>query len=161
MNMIVYLFHHETKIKLTLLNPYIQTFFQPKLKPSSSLNFSTRKCIVSKFLFVAVRLVGGSDNATGRVEVYYNGTWGTVCDDDWDIRDARVVCRQLGFQYALNAYENAHYGQGTGPILLDNVACSGSESSLISCSSAVLGSHNCDHSEDAGVQCGNTEGEKN
>ena len=118
-----------------------------------------RQLHLVKLLILVVRLVGGSDNATGRVEVYYNGTWGTVCDDAWDLRDARVVCRQLGFHDALNAYQNARYGQGTGPILLDNVACSGSESSLISCSYTVLGSHNCDHTEDAGVRCENTEGE--
>ena len=113
------------------------------------------------FTVLAVRLVGGSDNATGRVEVYSNGTWGTVCDDNWDIRDARVVCRQLGFRYALNAYHNAPYGRGTGPILLDNVTCFGSESSLFSCGHSGVGNHNCSHSKDASVRCGNTGGENN
>ena len=93
------------------------------------------------------------------MEVYYNGTWGTVCDDLWDIDDARVVCRQLGFRYALNAYGNARYGQGTGPILLDRLSCFGSESSLYSCSHTGLGSHNCDHSEDASVRCDSIAGE--
>ena len=109
---------------------------------------------------LVTRLVGGLDNATGRVEVYYNGTWGTVCNDGWDIYDARVVCRQLGFRYALNAYERHHYGRGTGPILLDELHCSGSESSLLSCIHQGVGEHNCDHSEDAGVRCGNTGGEE-
>ena len=93
------------------------------------------------------------------MEVYYNGTWGTVCDDHWDVNDAHVVCRQLGFSYALNAYQSARYGQGTGPILLDDVGCFGNESSLFSCKGLAVGYHNCRHSEDASVRCGNTGGE--
>ena len=107
---------------------------------------------------LAVRLAGGSNN-TGRVEVLVNGTWGTVCDHHWDINDAHVVCRQLGFRYALNAYLGARYGQGTGPILLDDVDCLGSESQLISCNHREVGNHNCQHREDASVRCGNIEGE--
>ena len=91
---------------------------------------------------------------------FYDGTWGTVCDDNWDIDDAHVVCRQLGFRYALKAYGSAHYGQGTGPILLSNVDCSGSESSLFSCRHDRVGKHYCHHYEDAGVRCVNTKGEK-
>ena len=105
-----------------------------------------------------MRLVGGSSNA-GRVEVYYNGTWGTVCDDYWDINNARVVCRQLGFRHALNTYRSAHYGQGTGSILFENVSCEGSESSLFSCWHRGVGNHNCNHNKDVSVRCGNTEGE--
>ena len=95
------------------------------------------------------------------MEIYYNGTWGTVCHDDWDINDARVVCRQLGFRYALNAYRNARYGQGAGPILLDNVFCDGYESSLFSCSHSRMENHNCDHSQDASVQCSESPPGKN
>ena len=112
------------------------------------------------FSILAVRLAGGSDNA-GRVEVYYNGTWGTVCHDDWDINDARVVCRQLGFRYALAAYRHARYGQGTRPILLGKVNCFGYESSLFSCSHSGVGNHDCNHSGNASVRCGNTRGENN
>ena len=107
-----------------------------------------------------LRLVGGSHNA-GRVEIYYKGTWGTVCDNDWDINDAHVVCRQLGFPYALDAYQGAHYGQGTGQILLDNVKCLGNEPSLFSCRHGGVENNNCDHREDASVRCGNTGGKIN
>ena len=110
------------------------------------------------FAILAVRLVGGSYNA-GRVEIYHNGTWGTVCDDGWDINNAHVVCRQLGFRYALNVYLNAHYSQGTGSILSDDVSCSGSESSLFSCRRRGVGIHKCDHSKNFSVRCGNIEGE--
>ena len=111
---------------------------------------------------LAVRLAGGSDNATGRVQVYYiTAHGGTVCDDGWDIRDANVVCRQLGFRYALNAYDGARYGKGTGPIFLDDVNCLRSESSLFSCRHNGVRNHNCVHDEDAGVQCGNVGSENN
>ena len=80
-----------------------------------------------------------------------NDTWGTVCDDAWDINDANVVCRQLGYLGATNAYYGGQYGPGTGPIWLDDVACSGNESSIFHCSYTTQ--HDCTHSEDAGVSC--------
>ena len=85
--------------------------------------------------------------------MYYSGTWGTVCDDRWDITDAKVVCRELGYPVATNAHHRAHFGQGTGTIWLDEVSCRGSESRLSYCSHKGWGSHDCSHSEDAGVRC--------
>ena len=76
-----------------------------------------------------------------------------MCDDDWDLTDARVVCRELGFSRAVSAYQRAHFGRGTGPIWLDNVECTGSESRLDHCDHNGVGDHNCGHSEDAGVVC--------
>ena len=100
-----------------------------------------------------VRLLGGNGVNTGRVEVYYNNIWGTVCDDDWDLNDAAVVCRQLGFPGAISSSCCATFGQGTGPIWLDDVKCTGSETSLSSCSHGGWGRHNCAHKEDVQVLC--------
>ncbi|XP_030851596.1 deleted in malignant brain tumors 1 protein-like [Strongylocentrotus purpuratus] len=103
--------------------------------------------------YSGVRLVGGSNDAEGRVEVMHNGSWGTICDDSWDLRDARVVCRMLGFDGALDAPGSARFGQGSGDILLDDVWCSGTEENLAECPHRGVGVHNCGHNEDAGAIC--------
>ena len=100
-----------------------------------------------------VRLVGGNGVNTGRVEVYHNNTWGTVCDEGWDLNDAAVVCRELGFPGAISPSCCATFGQGTGTIWLGRVVCIGSESSLSSCSHPRWGIENCGHGDDAGVNC--------
>ena len=101
-----------------------------------------------------VKLVGGPTTYEGRVEVYLQGQWSTVCDDFWDSRDASVVCRQLGLSpNGAVALTDAYYGQGTGPILLDNVMCTGEELYLTSCPNNGLYVHDCVHAEDAGVRC--------
>ena len=108
---------------------------------------------LSLSLPVPLRLVGGSSEAEGRVEVFHSGRWGTVCSNGWDLRDATVVCRQLGYGTAVGAPGGAAFGWGSGPIWYDNVNCSGSEASLTQCAHRGLGVHDCDHSQDAGVIC--------
>lgn len=97
-----------------------------------------------------IRLVGGNETA-GRVEVFKLGVWGTVCDDSWDITDANVVCRQLGFREASAALDGAAFGLGSGPTHYDDVACLGHETAISECGSAEA--ENCEHTEDASVVC--------
>ncbi|XP_058888386.1 macrophage receptor MARCO-like isoform X4 [Acipenser ruthenus] len=94
------------------------------------------------------RIVGTSKQ--GRAELFHNGDWGTICNDGWDIKAATVFCRMLGYQQATEFYTDGH---GTGPILLDDLICAGTESSLSACRSGGWKKHNCGHSEDAGVEC--------
>ncbi|NWQ88873.1 HIPL1 protein, partial [Burhinus bistriatus] len=108
----------------------------------------------------AVRLMEkrGHGRSWGRVEVYINGEWGTVCDDGWSSPAAAVVCRQLGFPYVVRASKKAEFGEGTSlRILLDDVQCSGQEKTLLECDHADIGTHNCSHEEDAGVVCSREE----
>ncbi|XP_075399999.1 neurotrypsin isoform X2 [Tenrec ecaudatus] len=103
--------------------------------------------------FPALRLAGGSSVYEGRVEVYHGGQWGTVCDDQWDDADAEVVCRQLGLSGIAKAWNQAYFGEGSGPVLLDEVRCTGNELSIEQCPKSSWGEHNCGHKEDAGVSC--------
>nr|XP_046172376.1 T-cell differentiation antigen CD6-like isoform X2 [Oncorhynchus gorbuscha] len=101
----------------------------------------------------AVRLAGGSHHCEGRVELWREEKWGTVCDDSWDLRDGGVVCAQLGCGSALNVSgEGGSFEAGVGLVLLDEVNCGGSERNLWECPS--MGTVNdCGHKEDAAVVC--------
>ncbi len=102
----------------------------------------------------SLRLVDGNYPYEGRVEVFYHGQWGTICDDLWDIQDATVVCQQLGFPAAESAFSATdRFSIGTGEIFLDDLQCSGDESRLIDCQHPGWRTQNCGHSEDAAVVC--------
>ena len=106
-----------------------------------------------------IRLIGGSTSSEGRVEVFYGGAWGTVCDDVWDLNDANVVCRYLGFSGATGAPGSAFYGQGSGDIVLDEVQCLGTETNIAFCTHGGYNVNDCHHGEDAGVVCSGQQGE--
>ena len=102
----------------------------------------------------AVRLVNGADANEGRVEVFLYGRWGTMCDDDWDLGEATVVCHQLGYLRAVEAPRLAAFGAGSGPSWYHSLYCTGTESNLTECSKSTsnFGSA-CPHSRDAGAVC--------
>jgi deleted-in-malignant-brain-tumors protein 1 len=113
------------------------------------------RCILSLPGNKHVRLTGGKNEFEGRVEIYFKGIWGSVCDDDWDINDGHVACRMLGYVRALRVYCCSKYGpSASGRIFLDDVKCTGKEDSLVKCPRRAAGTHNCDvHRESAGVVC--------
>ncbi|XP_074427337.1 antigen WC1.1-like [Larus michahellis] len=100
-----------------------------------------------------IRAVGGEKGCSGRVEVWHRGSWGTVCDDSWDMRDAEVACRQLGCGPAVSALAEAAFGEGSGPIWLEQVECRGTEPSLQDCWARPGDSGACRHKEDAALIC--------
>ena len=100
----------------------------------------------------SIRLVNGRDPYEGRVEVCYLNTWGTVCNDSWSLNDATVACRQLGYQGG-TTLSSSSFREGTGPIWLDDLICTGSESRLVDCKHSGYGVHNCVHYQDAGLRC--------
>ena len=101
-----------------------------------------------------VRLVGGDTLLEGRVEVFLLGQWGTVCDNNWDLADATVVCHELGYLRAVEAPRSAYFGAGSGPSWYYRTYCTGTERNLTRCSYSNnnFGSA-CPHSQDAGVVC--------
>lgn len=100
----------------------------------------------------ALRLVDGEGTTTGRLEVFHDGQWGTVCDDGFDETDARVACRQLGF---VDGTPDESVPGGVDPIWMDDVACVGTEARLVDCPFSGFGVENCTHTEDIGLICTN------
>ena len=123
-----------------------------------------------------VRLAGGPLPNEGRVEVCVSGQWKTVCDNNWSMNEAQVVCRQLGYYNSQGQYDTtvdlayvvyalcdctaadvvpltrASHGQGTG-MIVEQIRCNGAERRLTDCTVRDEGDGECSHNEDAGVIC--------
>ena len=109
-------------------------------------------------LLIAIQLVGSPNADEGRIQIYFENTWWTICDQSWDLSDAFVACRQLGFASAKATYRGSEHNW-KGPtsddvqVLMSGVYCRGNESNLLECSHTEFGKHSCSHEDDVGVQC--------
>lgn len=123
-----------------------------------------------------IRLLEGSMQSvsSGRVEVCYSNSYGSVCNSRWDQRDATVVCRRLGLgttgesrqvrvkiisrdqplTEAVAVRNGTYFGESDSTILLDDVVCQGNENNLLECAHNGIGQHDCTSQETAGVICG-------
>ncbi|XP_071502518.1 scavenger receptor cysteine-rich domain-containing group B protein-like [Diadema antillarum] len=158
------------RIRPVLLDKVQCNGLESNLSTCQHVGVGVKSCHESKYAAAtcttrgSLRLVNGSTPSEGRIEVLSeSGEWGTVCDDGWDITDAWVACKELGYPKALEARTNPSpsrseppFGQGTGPILLDGVMCI-DQKLLRDCRvEKAWGIHDCSHREDAGVVCGDT-----
>jgi len=94
--------------------------------------------------------------ASGRLEIFHAGQWGTVCDDYFGAVDAKVVCKQLGLPNgaATALFLTAVPTAGSAELIwMDDVVCSGAEGSLAQCPFASWGFNDCDYTENVGVSC--------
>lgn len=105
-----------------------------------------------------MELFGGHIPGTGHVKIFNDGKWGAVCDDGWVLANANVVCRTLGFQFALGHSTQSWFGEADIEILLDDVQCYGDEETLLDCKSSPWGWSDCTASELAGVFCSPSQG---
>lgn len=151
-----------------------------------TVHISTDVFILKWFSPGAARLIGGGSNKSGRLEIYLNGQWGTVCDTHLTDRDASVICRQLGLgydpSYLLRLYccecmvqllitcllvyseigtalQHSYFGPGSGLFHYERLGCRGNENSLLECRGRKFVSGDCNHGNEAGVVCAAPAGE--
>ena len=103
---------------------------------------------------VEVRLTGEDVRHVGRVEIKYKGVWGTVSNQGWDKTDAHVVCRQLGYHYALQTeIMSATQKFVAQPVWFSDVSCNGTEISILDCNVSIVAGQQWLHDSDVGVVC--------
>ena len=104
----------------------------------------------NRFFFAIVRLVGwGNVTSKGRVEVFTDGAWRGVCGNRWDLNDANVVCRQLGFKGAITSVTSSDRYRSR---LIHDVTCKGNERFLKECDH-IVSTRYCTNNRDAGAVC--------
>lgn len=100
---------------------------------------------------------GETGGSSGRLEIYHDSEWGTICVDSFGSAEAIVACRQLGFLTATRFGTVGLLGFARAsiftPTWLDEVDCIGFESRLASCNNNGFGNEDCDHSQDVAVAC--------
>ncbi|ELK09164.1 Scavenger receptor cysteine-rich domain-containing protein LOC284297 like protein [Pteropus alecto] len=141
------------RIPLASVEPSAEIPAEGSPESSKDLASSPARSTVGGSGLFQVRLADGPNQCAGRLEVWHAGRWGTVCDDNWDLRDGTVACWELGCGQVRPRVGKTHYGPGTGPIWLDDMGCKGTEASLSDCPAGAWGQHNCDHEEDVGLTC--------
>ena len=104
----------------------------------------------------SIRLMGGATSSEGRLEIYFSGRWGTVCENGWGARSAETVCKELGFNRLVRKTDGSLYtydGANDSPVWLEEVQCEGDEERLSECPHGPLGTHLCSHEHDVGIIC--------
>lgn len=100
-----------------------------------------------------VRLVGGDNRCSGRVEINDRDGWKSVCDSHFGAKAADVVCRDLQCGRALPVTRASPSAEGTGPIWDRELQCVGNESTLSSCPTRTPQDQPCTQTSTAAVSC--------
>ncbi|WAR13350.1 FBP1-like protein [Mya arenaria] len=140
---------HEQDVSISCGFNVFSTTTQSRPDTTISSTIRTTTWSVTEY---GIRLVDGPSCSEGRLEVSYNGVWGTVCDDSFGSVDANVACRSLGFSGASSNWDSVSV-IGSGPIWLDDLGCYGYEAYLWDCPHRGWGNHNCGHQEDQYIRC--------
>ena len=131
---------------------------------SNTTNFDgcDNSCQVESNFYLPVRLRNGDGSNHGMLEVNYSGTWRDVCDDTYTVPQqeamANIVCAQLGFTGTGHQFIS-RFGGGTGAPVMDDVQCTGSETSLAQCPFRGWNQENCSAAEAVGIRCMPGEGD--
>ncbi|PFX29780.1 Lysyl oxidase-like 2 [Stylophora pistillata] len=112
------------------------------------------RCNVPSLQGHEVRIRGGANHLEGRVEVFHDGKWGTVCADGWGIEEAMIVCRQLNLGFASDAITNQTFSQTDLEVIMSGVQCHVNDISIYNCEHDEWTNTTCsDKKKSAGVAC--------